>query len=66
MTVLGEGNSVDCFVDGRKILDVFEADDVEGYAVVYVVENGNIVVDPETGSPVMKWINGKVEFKPYD
>lgn len=55
---------VDCYLDGARIFNVYEADDAEGYAVVYVVENSRQVDDPKTGKPALKWLRGKIEFRP--
>jgi hypothetical protein len=63
--LLGDRKPVDCFVDGVKCPNVYEADDLEGYAVVYVVEDDRVVVDRRTGVPVLKWLKGKVEFRPW-
>lgn len=64
--IMGIDRELVCLLDGREIQDVFEADDVENYLVVYVTRDFRLVYDDTTGQPKTKWLYGKVEFKQRD
>jgi hypothetical protein len=60
-------NSVDVFLDGKKLLLCQSADDVAGTAMVYVRDEGKTgYLRNEDGTLLQREVHGIITFKFYD